>query len=156
MSGAAAATSVRRVVDGLYVEAMLLADEARAYFEVEARDERRELDQATRVLLSCESLRVTTRLMHVVAWLLTRRAVWAGELTEGQALRPSRRLAAAPDPAEAADPALPVEARRLLAASASLYARAARIDRALATEADVRDAEGGPAAALQRRLAREF
>ena len=45
--------------------------------------DRESLDVLMRVSFSCESLRVTTRLMHVIAWLLTRRAVTRGELTEG-------------------------------------------------------------------------
>ena len=68
-----------KLVDSLYVEAMVLADEARSYFDSAARDDRMELDPVDRVGFSCESLKVTTRLMHVIAWLLTQRAVTAGE-----------------------------------------------------------------------------
>ena len=59
---------------------MLLADEARSYFEGRARVDRDALDPWMRVGFSCESLKVTTRLMHVIAWLLARRAVAEGEL----------------------------------------------------------------------------
>ena len=149
-----AATSFARVVDSLYVEAMVLADDARGYFENEARDQAAALDHGVRVLLSCESLRVTTRLMHVIAWLLTRRAVSAGELTEEQAVLPSRRLASPPDRDEAPDPSLPAEAQRLLEATASLYRRAARLDRALAQEAA--EPNDSPALAMLRRLSREL
>jgi len=133
------------------VDAMVLADDARGYFEGEAREGAATLDHGVRILLSCESLRVTTRLMHVIAWLLTRRAVAAGELTEEQAIMPSRRLASPPDRDEAPDPALPAEARRLLEATASLYRRASRLDRSLAQEPD-----DSPARAMLRRLTREL
>ena len=68
----------KRLIDGLYTEAMLLADEVRAYFDDVGRDARDLLDPIERVLFSCESLKVTTRLMHVIAWLLTQRAVEVG------------------------------------------------------------------------------
>ena len=64
-----------KLVDGLYIEAMVLADEARSYFDTLGRDDRLSLDPIDRVGFSCESLKVTTRLMHVIAWLLTQRAV---------------------------------------------------------------------------------
>src|SRR6187402_1540029 len=51
----------RKLVDSLYVEAMLLADEARSYFDVNGRAERDALPPMQRVGFSCESLRVTTR-----------------------------------------------------------------------------------------------
>ena len=86
----------RKLTDALYVEAMLLADEARGYFDQMGRDQRDSLDAMARVSFSCESLKVTTRLMHVIAWLLTQRAVAAGELQERDALDPSRRLGASP------------------------------------------------------------
>lgn len=148
MTGAAGAGGVEaRLVDALYVDAMVLADEAKAYFEQDVRADRDALSPATRVLLSCESLRVTTRLMHVLAWLLTRRAVRAGELTEEQARVPSRQLGSAPEDGGAGADALPPEARRLLGASAALYGRAARLDRALDAERS-----GSPALDMLRRL----
>ena len=69
----------RKMIDSLYVEAMVLADEARGYFDQGARVEREALDPLGRVTFSCESLKVTTRLMHVIAWLLTQRAVDSGD-----------------------------------------------------------------------------
>src|ERR1044072_823986 len=89
-----------RLVDSLYTEAMLLADEARSYFDRHGREERESLDPLLRVGFSCESLKVTTRLMHVVAWLLTQRAVESGELSRAQARRPARRLGEGPGSAE--------------------------------------------------------
>ena len=84
------------MIDTLYVEAMLLADEARGYFDQGARIEREALDPLGRVTFSCESLKVTTRLMHIIAWLLTQRAVDSGELSPRDALDPARRLGDAP------------------------------------------------------------
>ena len=83
-----------KLIDSLYVEAMVLADEARAYFDEHGRSDRLSLDPIVRVGFSCESLKVTTRLMHVIAWLLTQRAVEAGELSAAQARNPARRRSA--------------------------------------------------------------
>ena len=69
-----------RLVDSFYTEAMLLADEARSYFDDTGREERGALDPFVRVNFACESLKVTTRIMHIVAWLLTQRAIESGEI----------------------------------------------------------------------------
>ena len=118
----------RRLIDSLYTEAMVLADEARAYFDEIGRGERDTLDPMTRVIFSCESLKVTTRLMHVIAWLLTQRAVDAGEIPVRDALDPSRRLGMAPETDAESFEAMPVAAQALIAASQDLYRRVARID----------------------------
>ena len=82
-----------RLVDSLYLEALVLADEVRGYFDQFGRADREALPPLQRVAFSCESLKVTTRLMHVIAWLLTRRALEQGEISTAQAHAPSRRLA---------------------------------------------------------------
>lgn len=128
MSSFARAPLTARLIDSLYVEAMLLADEARAYFDRNGRDDRLALEPMVRVGFSCESLKVTTRLMHVIAWLLTQRAVEAGELTPAQARRPSRRLGDAieSDPEILAQ--LPGSALALIQSSDDLYERVRRLD----------------------------
>ncbi|MGE0178487.1 MAG: DUF1465 family protein [Sphingomonas sp.] len=115
-------------VDALYIEAMVLADEARSYFDNQARDDRLALEPADRVALSCESLRVTTRLMHVIAWLLNQRAVRAGELTRAEAATPERRLGDAVPIDEALLPRLPQAAAEIIQASGELYDRVRRLD----------------------------
>lgn len=141
-----------RLVDSLYVEAMLLADEARSYFDNAARDDRLALDPVDRVGFSCESLKVTTRLMHVIAWLLTQRAVAAGELSRSQAAETERRLGAAPESDETLVPRLPQAAIDLIRASEILYERLGRLDRAGPADADA----GSPARSLLNRLERSL
>lgn len=120
----------RKLINSLYTEAMLLADEARSYFDEAGRAEREALDPLVRVGFSCESLKVTTRLMHVIAWLLTQRAVDAGEMRPRDALDPSRRLGNAPVFDADLVGALPPRARVLIAASADLHRRVGLLDRA--------------------------
>ena len=86
-----------RLIDSLYTEAMLLADEARAYFDEAGRDDRQTLEPFARVGFACESLKVTTRIMHIVAWLLTQKAVESGEIKSADGRRPERRLGHAND-----------------------------------------------------------
>lgn len=118
----------RRVIDGLHSEALLLSDEARAYFDAVAAAPPVELDPLQRVRLSCESLRITTRLMHVLAWLLNQRAINEGELSE---MSDARRLGDASSSDAEALTGLPEEAKALAAASMELHARIARLDAGL-------------------------
>lgn len=140
-----------RLIDGLYVEAMLLADEARGYFDEAGRAEREALAPLARVGFSCESLKVTTRLMHVIAWLLTQRAVQAGEMKPRDALHPSRRLADAQPSDGDLLATLPPGARKLIGASEELHRRVARLD-----QAQEGDEPTSPARSMQERLTLSF
>jgi len=139
-------------VDGLYIEAMVLADEARSYFDNQARDDRLVLAPIDRVGLSCESLKVTTRLMHVIAWLLTQRAVRAGELSRGEAGAPERRLGDAAAFDRALLPRLPEAAAEIIQASEELYERVRRLDQGQFSD----DAPPSPARSLLSRLERSL
>src|SRR5437762_12697558 len=117
-----------RLIDSLYTEAMLLADEARSYFDDAGRDDRVMLEPFARVGFACESLKVTTRIMHIVAWLLTQRAVESGEIPMIEGRRPERRLGNAQESDPIVLATLPPSAQRLISASAELYARVQRLD----------------------------
>src|SRR5215208_7763844 len=110
-----------RLIDSLYTEAMLLADEARSYFDEAGREDRLTLEPFARVGFACESLKVTTRIMHIVAWLLTQRAIESGEIPMLQGRRPERRLGHAQDSDPAVIDQLPDAARRLIHSSSDLY-----------------------------------
>lgn len=117
-----------RLIDSLYTEAMLLADEARSYFDDSGREDRATLEPFARVGFACESLKVTTRIMHIVAWLLTQRAIESGEIPNRDGRRPERRLGHAQESDMAVVAQLPQSAQRLIGASADLYARVKRLD----------------------------
>jgi regulator of CtrA degradation len=139
-----------RLIDSLYTEAMLLADEARSYFDDAGRDDRASLEPFARVGFACESLKVTTRIMHIVAWLLTQRAIESGEIPNREGRRPERRLGQAQDSDRAVVDQLPEAARHLINSSADLYARVKRLDEGT-VEAEVPQS---PARALMGRLER--
>lgn len=141
-----------RLIESLYTEAMVLADEARTYFDDSGRQERAVLDPFVRVGFACESLKVTTRIMHIVAWLLTQRAVETGEIQPGSSRRPERRLGHAGESDPAVVEQLPPAARRLIHSSVDLYARVRRLDEEGLDEAPV----ASPARALMGRLERDL
>jgi regulator of CtrA degradation len=152
MSNQRARELTPKLVDSLYVEAMVLADEARSYFDRAARDDRMALDPVDRVGFSCESLKVTTRLMQIIAWLLTQRAVAAGELSNAQAGEPDRRLGPGPQSDRGLLPRLPESAADLIRASEELFDRVSRIDRGSFGEAPA----SSPARSLLSRLERSL
>ena len=151
MADEARAELTPKVVDSLYVEAMVLADEARAYFDSDGRDDRLALDPIVRVGFACESLKVTTRLMQAIAWLMTRRAIAAGELSDEQAASPERRLGEAPASDPDLLPSLPEPALALIRASQDLYDRIRRLD-----EGGAPEPQPSPARSLLSRLQRSL
>jgi regulator of CtrA degradation len=139
------------IIEDLYSEALVLADDARAAFDLRVQDARSHMGDLTRVALSIEGLRTTTRLMHVLAWLLNQRAYLAGELSERQL----ERCGALPEEREAdADNLgrLESETRALIEESERLHARVARLDRDWRLQRD----EATSVASLQGRIAQAF
>lgn len=139
----------RQVVEELYEETLLLADEARTAFDMRGRAAGEGHD-AGRIALSIEGLRTTTRLMNLLAWLLNQRAYFAGELTESQVrLCGTLALDRRSDPEQIAH--LELATRALIRESERLYARAERLDGELRREGDT-----GHARHLQDRLSNAF
>lgn len=122
-----------KLIDGLYTEAMLLADEARSYFD---SDHARAITPAdVAVAFSCESLKVTTRLMHVIAWLLNQKAISAGEIHPTDVLRGLDELGYAPATDGWMVDRMPEVARSLILASEDLYYRVQRISSHVGSDA---------------------
>ena len=152
MTSKASETLNKALIAALYAEALLLADEARAWFDHAMGEGGKTLtpgaqadqamdgglfswagrhDPSLRIALSCESLRLTTRLMHIIAWLLLQRAIIAGEVSENIARESSNRLGPSPTSDAHLLSGLPNEAQRLVENSQRLHARVARMDGAL-------------------------
>ncbi len=121
----------RRLIDSLYVEAMVLADEARSFFDHRAEEHRTALSQVDRVEFACESLKVTTRLMHVIAWLLTQRAILNSELPESVRGEDRYRLGDAAATMAGLAERFSFDMMTLIEASEDLYDRVARLERQL-------------------------
>jgi regulator of CtrA degradation len=117
-----------KLLDGLYLEAMVLTDEARSYFDVEGQQDQLLLDAEGKLGFACESLRVTTKLMQVVSWLLVQKSAQTGETDQASA--PPRRLASfySLDDSSADLALLPERALGILLATNDLYDRVRRLD----------------------------
>jgi regulator of CtrA degradation len=149
-----------RLIDSLYAEALLLADEARDWFDRARHGEHQagdgsaapalptvhedvlaawpgRHDPGLRIALSCESLRLTTRLMHIIAWLLLQRAAHAREITVDVALAERNRLGASPACDADLCERFPEGAQRLVRASLHLYERVRSAERHWRGEAAV-------------------
>ncbi len=117
--------------DRTYREALQLLLEARYYVADREATDRVGLGAMDRLRVSRETLRLTTRLTSVMAWLLTQKAVHAGELSRAEAAGERYRLAGQSvcfDDASRRDEALPPALRGLLDRSRRLYVRVARLD----------------------------
>jgi regulator of CtrA degradation len=88
--------------------------------------------------------------MHIVAWLLTQRAIETGEIGTLEGRRPERRLGNAQDSDPAVVTQLPDSAQRLIGSSIDLYARVKRLDEGNSAAEPVQS----PARALMGRLER--
>lgn len=144
-----------RLVDGLYIEALIMAEEARAYFDRNSEADQEGLSAVGRLSFTCESLKVTTRLMHVLAWLMAQKAWCRGELEAGDLRDPAFKLGegAVTQPGDLTE--LPFSVRALIEASEELYDRVARMQ-ALLLSGDVEMAMPNPARELMDRLERAF
>ena len=119
------------IVDILYGEALTLADEARAAFDLSGRlTAASENEDLARIALSCEALRTTTRMMHAIAWLLNQRAYFAGELSEFQLRRHGRLPPPQPEAASDQIALLGPELEDLIERTRRFYARIERLDMA--------------------------
>ena len=119
------------IVDMLYGEALNLADEARAAFDLSGRlTAASENEDLARIALSCEALRTTTRMMHAIAWLLNQRAYFAGELSEFQLRRHGRLPPAQPEAVSDQIALLGPALEDLIERTRRFYARIERLDMA--------------------------
>ncbi|MBA4766519.1 MAG: DUF1465 family protein [Porphyrobacter sp.] len=141
----------RPIIEALYTEALVLADDVRAVFAAGVREPLAGEDAYMRLALSTEGLKTTTRMMHILAWLLNQRALFSGELSENQV-----RLHGALPPDRASDEAqlalLEPETRELIADTEKLHRRIARLDEAWRGHFEM----DSPARAFQDRIGREL
>lgn len=154
-----------RLVESLYIEAMVMADEARSYFDREGTGAHGSLDTMSRLTFTCESLKVTTRLMHVIAWLLTQKAWQRGEIRKEVLGDSKYRLGPASATEGSVLATMPEAARNLVEGSQSLYDRVARLQQrmlasvepaAAANPAALVEPVASPARGLLDRLEKAF
>ena len=113
-----------------YGEAMDLLTEARDYLAHREPIDRETLPPLQRLRFCSETMRLTARLTQIMAWLLAQRAVFAGEMSQQDALAEHQALAdlAVCMGDEAETGAMPQRLANLLDRSRRLYVRVARLD----------------------------
>jgi len=150
----------RPIIEALYTEALILADDVRAVFAHGANMPSLEIagehalpdDAMMRLALSTEGLKTTTRVMHVLAWLLNQRAYFSGELSAQQV----KRHGALPEDRTSDQEQLALlepETRALIAETERLHRRIARLDAAWRQDFAMTPS---PVRAFQDRIGREL
>ncbi|WP_299624386.1 DUF1465 family protein [Pelagibius sp.] len=118
--------------DSTFEEALSLTREARDYLTHSEPAERDKLSPTDRMAASCETMRLTSRLTQIMAWLMVQKAIHAGEMTREEAAAPEYRLSGK-EVCEETQPAvegatLQPRLLDLLERSHRLYERVARLD----------------------------
>jgi regulator of CtrA degradation len=125
--------------DLVFKEGMALVERTAAYLEGPGRAEAKRLKPPINVLYATESMRLTTRLLDLASWLLIRRAIKEGEMSEAEAQK-KRKSVALQGAAKASHvqglPTLPAGLQQLIAESYALNERIVRLDRALSVKVD--------------------
>lgn len=119
-----------RIVESLYCEALVLSDDVRGAFTVSDWTELTppNYEDMARIALSIEGLHTTTRMMQAIAWLLSHRAFFMGEISETQ-LRRRGQLSKNLRPSNPQHFALlPPEIARLVETTHRFYERLLRLD----------------------------
>jgi regulator of CtrA degradation len=114
-----------------FEEALVLVVEARDYVAGRLAFDRETVNLEQQLVVDCETLRLTSRLTHAMAWLMIQRAIHAGELTAEQAKQEENRLGGHEvclfnEPDTLAQ--LPKRLQSLMTRSHALYLRVARLD----------------------------
>jgi regulator of CtrA degradation len=141
----------RPIIEALYSEALLLADEVRAVFALGARDPIEGDDTMVRLALSTEGLKTTTRMMHILAWLLNQRAYFSGELSASQVRRHGALPPDCPSDPKQLD-LLEEPTCELIAETEQMHHRIARLDAAWRRNLE----KDSPVRAIHDRIGKEF
>jgi regulator of CtrA degradation len=125
--------------DVVFKQGMALVERTAAYLEGPGRAEAKRLPAAVNVLYASESMRLTTRLLDMASWLLVRRALKEGDISEAEAQR-KRKGATLQAPSRSSHVAgfgeLPETLRGLVEESYALQDRIVQLDRAMSVKAD--------------------
>jgi regulator of CtrA degradation len=120
--------------DSLFKEGMALVERTATYLDGQGRRDAKGLASGVTVLYATESMRLTTRLLDLASWLLIRRALKQGEITEIEARmkRQSVKLQALGRPSHIKGyEDLPTQFRALVEQSFVLLDKITHLDRAL-------------------------
>lgn len=120
--------------DGIFRQGMELVERAAAYLDGAGRQEAKRLAAPVGLIYATESMRLTTRLLDLASWLLIRRSLRDGDITEEEARRKRARIRLRPlgRPGHISRfDELPAGLRELIEQSYTLSGRIARLDSAM-------------------------
>jgi regulator of CtrA degradation len=124
-------TATPKLLNRIFEETMALLIDARDYVLRYESAETAQLTPTSRLLVRRETMRITSRLTQVMAWLLVQKAVFAGEISRAEAAEPAHRLAGhrlCLDTEGGRFDGVPPRLSTLLERSYRLYTRIARLD----------------------------
>lgn len=123
--------------DVLFKDGMALVERTATYLDGDGRRDAKGLTPAVTVIYATESMRLTTRLLDLASWLLIRRALKQGEITEGEARmkRQSVKLQRLGRPTHVRGfEDLPATLRALIGESFAMLDRVVDLDRVLSPD----------------------
>lgn len=118
----------------VYAQGMELVERTAAYLDGPGRQEAKHLKSSAALTYATESMRLTARLLDLASWLLIRRSLRDGDITEEEARRKRARLKlrSSGRPSHIANfDELPDRLQQLINESFTLSDRIMRIDRSL-------------------------
>jgi regulator of CtrA degradation len=121
----------------LFNEGMDLVEQTANYLDGPGRLHAKHLKGNMAIAYATETMRLTTRLMQLASWLLLRRAVNRGEMTEDQAASDKNRVVLVPIGRSTRSPMfsdLPEALQSLIETSLKLHDRIMRLDRTMTTD----------------------
>lgn len=125
--------------DRVFKEGMSLVERTAAYLDGDGRKAAKALPAQTSVLYTTESMRLTTRLLDLASWLLIRRALKDGEITEAEAMKKRQRVKlqslGRPSHVRGFDE-LPTGLKTLIEESFALHDRIVQLDLAMTAGSD--------------------
>jgi regulator of CtrA degradation len=148
--------------DQVFKEGMALVERTAAYLDGAGRQASKALTGEATVLYTTESMRLTTRLLDLASWLLIRRALKDGEISEDEARKKRARvkLQSLGRPSHTRNfTDLPEGLQRLIEESFSLHDRIVQLDLAMSAnsaEAPVAALSVNPVGAQILKLERAF
>lgn len=123
----------------LFHEGMGLVEQTANYLDGPGRIDSRGLKAPMSIVYATESMRLTTRLMQLASWLLVRRAVNRGEISEAQAASDKHKVVLVPvgrSTRTVGYDELPEALKDLVGASLKLHDRIMRLDRMMLSDSD--------------------
>jgi regulator of CtrA degradation len=142
----------------LYREGMDLVEETANYLDRAGRLESKELTPPASFAYSSESIKLTTRLTQLASWLLVRRAIAIGEITEAEAHRHRHKVILSPQTCTLPEgfSSLPENFRRLISESQRLHGRILRLDRLMSEGYTAKGENGSPISPQIERIRHAF